>query len=61
MGGKTSSEVKNRWNKEHYKQIAVKLDKDLVTTWETAIKKKGITKSEFIRNSIIEYLNKQGE
>ncbi len=57
MSGKTSSAVKNRWNKERYKQIAVKLDKDLVTEWENAISENGITKAEFIRNAIVEYLN----
>ena len=54
--GKTSSEVKNRWNKQHYKQVACQLDKALVTKWEEKLKKDSISKSEFIRNAIIDYL-----
>lgn len=59
MSGKTSTEVKNRWNKERYKQIAVKLDKDLVTEWENAISENSITKAEFIRSAIVEYLGRK--
>lgn len=57
MASNTSSTVKNRWNKAHYKQIAVQLDKELVSKWEESLKSDGITKSEFIRNAIKKYLN----
>lgn len=56
MASNTSSAVKNRWNKAHYKQVTAQLDKDLVARWETKLKEDGIGKSEFIRNAIKAYL-----
>lgn len=56
MASNTSSAVKNRWNKEHYKQITVQLDKELVLRWEEQIKADSVTKSEFIRSAIKSYL-----
>ena len=57
MSSNTSSAVKNRWNKAHYKQITVQLNKNLVSVWEEKIKSQSITKSEFIRNAIKNYLD----
>lgn len=54
--GNTSWQVKKRYNDKVYKRIAVDLDKELVTKWEERIKEAGISKSEFVRNSILEYL-----
>lgn len=54
--GNTSWQVKKRYNDKVYKRIAVDLDKELVTKWEERIKESGISKSEFVRNSILEYL-----
>lgn len=56
MASNTSSAVKNRWNKAHYKQVAVQLDKELVIRWEEKLNISGISKSEFIRNAIKAYL-----
>lgn len=58
MASNTSSAVKNRWNKEHYKSISVMLDIDLVKQWEEKIKADGISKAEFVRNAINSYLGK---
>ena len=59
MASNTSSAVKNRWNKAHYKQITVKLNKDLVMRWEEKLKADNIGKSEFIRNAIKAYLGEK--
>lgn len=56
MASNTSAEVKNRWNKAHYKQVAVKLDKNIVEQWEQKIKDEGVSKAEFIRQAIQQYL-----
>lgn len=56
MASNTSSAVKNRWNKAHYRQITVQLDKDLVSRWEEKIKTENISKSEFVRRAIKEYM-----
>lgn len=52
----TSSAVKNRWNKAHYKQVTAQLDKELVARWEEKLAADGIGKSEFIRRAIKQYL-----
>lgn len=60
--GKTSTQVKQRYLDKAYSQIAVRLQKDLVAQWEDAIKSDGISKAEFIRRAITEYLhNKHSE
>lgn len=52
----TSSAVKRKYNNKVYKQIKVELKKEIVEQWEIAIKNDGISKAEFIRNAITEYL-----
>ncbi len=52
----TSSAVKRKYNNKVYKQIKVELKKEIVEQWEIAIKSDGISKAEFIRNAITEYL-----
>lgn len=60
--GKTSTQVKQRYLDKAYSQIAVRLQKDLVAQWEDALKADGISKAEFIRRAITEYLyNKHSE
>ena len=49
--GKTSTQVKQRYLDKAYSQIAVRLQKDLVAQWEEAI-----SKAEFIRRAITQYL-----
>lgn len=56
MASNTSSAVKNRWNKAHYKQISVQLDKELVQRFENKLKAENIAKAEFMRNAVKEYL-----
>ena len=59
--GKTSSASKQKYNNKVYSQINVRLQKDLVKQWEDRLLKDGITKAEFIRSAIQEYLAKAGE
>ena len=54
--GKTSSEVKKRYNVKVYKQVAVQLKKELVAEWEAKLAADGISKAEFIRSAIQAYL-----
>jgi len=55
--GKTSTQVKQRYLDKAYSQIAVRLQKDLVAQWEEALKADGISKAEFIRRAITQYLD----
>lgn len=57
---KTSWEVKKRYNDKVYKRIGVALEKELVTQWEEAIEKDGISKSEFFRRAMKRYLEEKG-
>lgn len=52
----TSSAVKQRYNKKVYSAITVRLKKELVGEWEEAIKEDNISKAEFVRRSINQYL-----
>lgn len=54
--GATSWQVKQRYNKKVYRTISVQLKKELVAKWEEAIKEDEISKSEFIRRAITQYL-----
>ncbi|MDR1669676.1 MAG: hypothetical protein LBR76_06945 [Oscillospiraceae bacterium] len=54
--GKTSSEVKNRYNKKAYEQIAVRLNKDLVFRFAEKLAQQGETKAGFFRKAIQAYL-----
>lgn len=59
--GNTSSAVKRKYNNRVYKQIKVELNKEFVEQWEAAIKEDGITKAEFIRQAIMQYLKERAE
>lgn len=60
--GRTSSAVKNRYNRKTYKTVQAMLKKELVEEWETELANDGISKAEFIRRSIEDYLrSKKGE
>ncbi len=54
--GKTSWRVKAKYNNKNYKSISAQLDKNLVTAWAEELEKDGISKSQFIRQAIQEYL-----
>ena len=55
--GKTSSAVKQRYNEKNYKQVKVSLKIDLVERWEKKLQEDSISKAEFIRNAIMQYLD----
>lgn len=55
-----SYEVIKRYRDKAIKRIAIDLRKDLVDLWKAEIAKDGISKAEFVRNAITEYLNQKG-
>jgi len=57
----TSWQVKARYNAKHYKTVSTQLDKELVARWEAKLATDNLTKSEFIRNAIKEYLSEPSE
>ena len=58
MASNTSSRVKNNWNRKHYKSVQAFLPIPLVEEWEEKLKSEGISKAEFIRKNIENYLQK---
>lgn len=54
--GKTSWQVKAKYNSQNYKSVCVQLDKVLVANWEKALAEEGLTKAQFIRQAIQSYL-----
>lgn len=54
--GKTSWQVKEKYNREHYKKVIIQLDKELVAKWEEHLKADRLPKAQFLREAIIEYL-----
>lgn len=56
MSANTSSAVIQRYKNKVYKRVVADLDKTLVSRWEEKLKEKGISKQEFIRNVINEFL-----
>ena len=56
MAANTSPQVIQRYKKKVYKRIVADLKKELVQQWEEKLAENGVTKSEFIRNAIEEYL-----
>lgn len=57
--GATSWQVKAKYNSKHYKRIAVDLDRELVLKWEKSLSAAGVSKAEFIRSAIEQYLSEQ--
>ena len=55
----TSWQVKAKYNKKSYRQIYAQLNKELVDRWEVKLKHDNISKSEFIRNAIKQYLGEE--
>lgn len=56
--GKTSSIVKERYNRKVYTQIAFRLPKDLVAAFKAKCATDGISQAAIIRAAIEDYLNK---
>lgn len=52
----TSSAVKNRYNKKVYSTITVRLKKDLVKAFDEAREEDSLTRAEFVRSAINQYL-----
>lgn len=52
----TSTSVKRRYNEKTYSVVRASIKKELVAKWEEAIKKDNISKAEFIRQAINQYL-----
>ncbi len=56
MASNTSSKVIQRYKNKVYKRIVADLPKDLVAEWETKLKENNISKQQFIRQAIQNYL-----
>lgn len=52
----TSWQVKDRYNKKTYSTITVRLKKELVKEFDIARQEDNITRAEFVRRSINQYL-----
>lgn len=59
MASNTSWQVKAKYNKKVYKRIAVDINKDLVERWEEKLAADGLSKAEFIRNAVKNYLGEE--
>lgn len=55
--GKTSSEVKNRYNRKRYAPIGVQLNKELVAEFRARIAERDDTIADVFRNAIKAYLS----
>ena len=54
--GATSWQVKRKYNEKHYKKVVADIERELVIDLEFKLKQSGISKAEFIRQSIKSYL-----
>lgn len=55
--GKTSSQVKARWNAAHYDCVNVRLPKGSKKEIQAAAKKRGISMTQLIRQAILHYVS----
>jgi len=53
---RTSSAVKRRYNEKTYKAVSVQIQKALVEQWEARLAEENMSKAEFIRRAMIEWL-----
>ena len=58
--GRTSSAVKQRYNAKTYTHVNVQLRKELVEQWEAKLAEEGLSKAEFIRRAMQQYLEAEG-
>ena len=58
---KTSSAVKNRWNKENYIRINVVLKKEDGYIYKKICEEKGMTISEIPKKAILEFVKKENK
>jgi len=61
MAANTSSAVIQRYKKKVYRRVVADIDKNLVARWEAKLATDNLTKSEFIRSAIKEYLSEPSE
>ena len=57
---KTSSAVKNRWNKENYDQLIVQLPKGMKDDFKAACEADGVSMNAVLRDAVIQYLESHG-
>ena len=56
---KTSSEVKNRYNKKVYDSITVRVPKDLAQAFKRKCNEQGIPQAQIVKKAINDFLNEQ--
>ena len=53
------NQYQNKYRKNHYKQISAHLEPELVDDFKKKLKKNGISFCDFMRNVMIEYIDKE--
>jgi hypothetical protein len=56
--GKTSTEVKNRWNAEHYTRLTVSMPKEDGEAFKEKCKREGISQAEVLKEAVYQFLGK---
>lgn len=59
--GNTSWQVRERYNQKTYSRITVKLKKDLVKAFDEAREEDNLTRAEFVRRAINQYLENRNK
>lgn len=54
--GNTSYAVQKRYRDKNLRKVSIDLKIELADKWEAKLKNDGITKAEFLRNAINDYL-----
>ena len=54
--GKTSSEIKNRWNAEHYTRMTIMLDKETAAAYKAKCKELKLNFSDIPKQAINKFL-----
>lgn len=54
--GKTSSQVKNRWNAEHYIRVTAYINKEDGETFKAKCKAENISQAEIIKKAVYDFL-----
>lgn len=57
--GKTSSQVKNRWNAEHYTRIMACVPKEDGEKFKAKCKEKNISQAEIIKQAVSDFLREK--
>lgn len=56
--GKTSTEVKNRWNAEHYTRLTVSVPKEDGKAFKEKCEREGISQAEVLKEAVYQFLGK---